>query len=465
MRRRAAAMGAASIFAASLGAGCASYERKPLDESAHWDEFQSRLTRLLVQAPNAAGAGDRAPGAGDEGLEAGVLDVSDGLDALEAETVAAMFSGAVRVARAQAGVSLAGAGASGLWRDPMLAIDVMRMVDGGMNPWEVLAGVGIELPLSRRLEAERALAWAMHDVDVSRVARAEWDARVAVREAWVRWEAARQEQWALEVLVSGLEELVTTVEAMEAAGEATGLQAGLFRAELGERRARLAGAQGEVDAAALRVVNVCGLAPAACESLVPGVGPEAREPSAYAAALDAARHGNPGLAIARAEYEAAERDLAMAVREGRPDLELMPGLGRDGGENRVALGISMPLPLFNGNRRGIAEREGRRELARVMFEVETEALASELREAYAMWEGARARAAVVRERLEPEVEGLERAALAVSRLGEVDVLMLLEALSRRQETALMRIESERDEALARLRIEGLVGPRAGGDAR
>lgn len=465
MRRKAAEMAAASVLAAGLGAGCASYERKPLDETAHWDEFESRLARLLEHGPKAAGFGDRAPGAGDDGVEAGVLDVRDGVDAREAEVIAAMFNGEVRVARARAGVSLAGAGASGLWRDPMLSIDVMRMVDGGMNPWEVLAGIGIEIPLLGRLEAERALAWAMHDVEVSRVAQAEWEARVAVREAWVRWEAARQEQRALDVLVSGLEELVTTVEAMEAAGEATGLQAGMFRAELGERRARLAGASAEAEAAALQLVNLCGLAPAACEALVPGAGPEAREPGAYAAALDAARHGSPGLAIARAEYEAAERDLAMAVREGKPDVELMPGLGREEGESRVALGISMPLPLFNGNKRGVAESEGRRELARVMFEVEAEALAGELREAYAMWEGAQARAAVVRERLEPEAEGLERAALAVSRLGEVDVLMLLEALSRRQEAALMRIESERDEALARLRIEGLVGPRAEGDAR
>ncbi|MCC6284054.1 MAG: TolC family protein [Phycisphaerales bacterium] len=456
------ALRCAAAALATCAVGCASYERRPLDESAHWAAFEARLDTLLGEppatqpAPWAVGAGRGEAGALTPGWR---IVVGDGIDAAEAEAIAGMFNGDVRVARAQAQVSLAGAQASGLWRDPVIALDVMRMVDGGMDPWEVLASVGLELPLSGRLEAERALARAMHDADVSRIVAAEWGARQQVREAWVRWEAARREESALAALVQGLESLVATVEAMEKAGEATGLQAGLFRAELSDRRARLAEASAAAEAAALRVVALCGLAPGAAASLAPGGLAEAPVAPARDEALAAARRGSPALATARAEYEAAERELAMAVREGRPDLEIMPGLGRDGGENQVALGVTLPLPLLTGNRRAIAEREQKRELARVMFETEAEKLSGELREAYAMWEGARARAAVVREALEPETEALERSARAVARLGEVDVLMLLEALSRRQDAALMRIETERDEVLARLRIEGLIGPR------
>ncbi|MCL4210015.1 MAG: hypothetical protein KJZ68_05085, partial [Phycisphaerales bacterium] len=87
----------------------------------------------------------------------------------------ALFGNAeLRVARSRAGVTAASAAHAGLWDDPVLAMDVTRIVSGMANPWMFMTSISFTLPVSGRLKTEIALADAGHAVELHRIAEREW---------------------------------------------------------------------------------------------------------------------------------------------------------------------------------------------------------------------------------------------------------------------------------------------------
>lgn len=61
-------------------------------------------------------------------------------------------------------------------------------------------------------------------------------------------------------------------------------------------------------------------------------------------------------------YNATETELRAEIRKQFPELKLAPGYLREDGEHKVTLGAEISLPLWNRNRRGIAEAGGERTL-------------------------------------------------------------------------------------------------------
>lgn len=61
-------------------------------------------------------------------------------------------------------------------------------------------------------------------------------------------------------------------------------------------------------------------------------------------------------------YKATETELRAEIRKQFPELKLAPGYLREDGEHKVTLGAEISLPLWNRNRRGIAEAGGERTL-------------------------------------------------------------------------------------------------------
>ncbi len=153
-------------FAATVGlagtlvalTGCQSYERRPLDMDGTRNAWLTRspadpsvltFARTLSQTESNAAYG--------------TFDPSDGLTLAEAEAVALVFSPDLRLARLEANVTRATAAHAGLWQDPVLGVDMERVVSGagGANPWVVGSTLGLTIPISGRLHAEKARAGAL----------------------------------------------------------------------------------------------------------------------------------------------------------------------------------------------------------------------------------------------------------------------------------------------------------------
>ncbi len=448
LRQRGLAVGVLSVV---LAAGCQSYERRPLDLAGHGAAF-------LARTPDTPEVREFAARLAAETDGAGAFDTSDGISCAEAEVIALVFNGELRLARLRAGVTRASAENAGLWEDPTFGVDLARILDGTPEPWKVFGSLGVTIPISGRLELEKSLAGEEHAAELARVAEREWAVRMAVRRAWGEWSALAVQGDATREFMERMDQILVVVDAMERAGEMPRAEARLFRIERATKALDLAAIESRAQEVNLRLRGLMGLSPAAPLRLMAGgMGSAHREGTASVDDADLERR-SPAVLVARAEYEAAERALALEVRRQYPDVHLAPGVGREDGQDQVLLGVSVPIPLVNANRRGIAEARARREVARSVAETALEQAIGALRAAEARVASATRRREALESEVVPLVDAQYEDARRIARLGEVNTLVLLESLKRQHEAKIALIDAARDEALAGVDRDEVLGP-------
>ncbi|MCI0362783.1 MAG: TolC family protein [Phycisphaerales bacterium] len=410
---------------------------------------ESAEVSAFAQQLAAHGVGEPAP-----------FDASDGLSMHEAEIVALVFNPDLRLSRRRADVTAASAEHAVHWDDPVIGLDIERIVESVAEPWIIASTIGFTLPLSGRLGAAKSLAGAEHVVSLNQLALEEWQTIQRVRVAWVEWSALRLRAELTDAIVTQLDQISASTRRLVDVGEIDRTQAALFDLELARRRneSRLYAGQRREAEATLR--GLMGLSPEAPLEFLPTVNIEPR--SLSTSEIEAlARELNPRLALRRAEYETAERTLALEVRKQYPDVTIGPGYKDEQGESRVLMGLSAPLPIFNANRQAIAEARAERELARAAFETEYERLVIDLTRLLARLEAARA----IREDLEANIAPLADRQLDAARrladageLGELHMLVLLESVVRAHDTRLELVDARLRESEAAVAIEEIIGP-------
>jgi outer membrane protein TolC len=443
-----------AILAFSLAiSGCRSYERRSINLAAHREAFLSGAT-----LPDEAAA---ALTSAESESRVGVI---------AAEEVALLLNPQLRLARWQAGVARASADNAGLWDDPTIGIDLSKLLEGPSQGWEVLGSVGLTIPLSGRLSLERDAAQSLTEVERARIAVLEWETRGAVREAYFTWcgaYAACQEERAFS---ERLARILTLVETLAARGELARVEARLFQIEEVEAAGKLAELEAAVAKARVELLRVIGLAPTAKVEFDPSAF-ASEETSRDAQVADAGSVAesapvehfgkHPSIALAEAEYEAAERALALEVAKQYPDLQIGPGYGEQDGDRQFVLGLGIALPIFNANRQGIAESEAQREVARVAAEIAVESLVVERAAAEIELAAVRARRTVLVEGVLPLVEAQAGELRHLAELGgEVDALILLDSLKRGRDARLAIVDATRELRLAESRATTLRGPLA-----
>jgi outer membrane protein, heavy metal efflux system len=436
-------LAALALAALAIPPGCARYERRTIDLTAHRAEF-------LLRTPTTpeASSPERSESHGTTDLS-----VND------AELVALLLNPALRVARAELGIAEASAREAGRWDDPVFEADIARILESVAEPWEAAGALRLTLPISGRLDAERARAGAARDAELLRVQSLEWETRLAVREAFADLVAARRRRAELSDDIRRVDAVVELVDRLEQSGEISRLQSRLFRIESATRRDLLRGAELAEHDGEVILLTLLGLpaqvAVQFVEEFPSAVRPEDRD------LRERFPRGAPAIELAMAEYETYERSLDLAIREQYPDLSLAPGLSREGGEgvsNRLLLGVSLPIPIFNGNARAIAEATAARSASEARVRTLVERQSNDLERALAR----RATALERRDRfvneLVPLVEAQLEDARRIAELGEIDALVLLETLSRRADVRLAFIDAEREAVAAAVAIDRIIGP-------
>lgn len=432
-----------------LLAGCQSYQSKPLDLAAHRDTW---LARTPGDEPVRAFAEQLA----EEG-EPSAFDPSDGLSLAEAEVVALVFNPDLRLARLRAGVASATAEHAGLWQDPQFGVDFLSMVEGGSNPFLITPGLSLTIPISGRLEAEKARADAAVVAELTRVAEQEWRTRIEVRRAWLTWSAATIKAEQTERLLASILSLVSSTARLADAGEIVRTEAALFTIEQASQRQAMLRYRGEATEAEQELRTLLGLSPDAPLELVPTVAAvmDPDELTPYAAA-----DRSLTLARLRDEYEVAEQTLRREVREQYPDLTIGPLAGFDRSDTLLGFSLSLPIPILNANKQGIAEAHAERELARAAFETAYERLVGSLAATKARLDTIREQREVIETQIAPLVDRQLADAQNLLQLGEGGTLVLLESLTRVGQTQMSLIDARLGESLAITRLAELVGPPA-----
>lgn len=431
-------------------AGCQSYQQAPLDWPAHRAAFESRLHN---PEPVAAFA-ERLRSQGAPAPER--FDLSDGLTLAEGEALALFYNADLRLQRRSAGVAQATAENAGLFDDPVFGFDGADILSPSGQPFQYGLRLGLTIPISGRLGVEQDRAGAAHAAELRRLVDAEWRTRAAVRVAWAEWSAMREKAGLLDAIVVQVDDIGAITDRLERGGEISRVEGRLFQVERANRQAALSQAQLEAEAARIRLCGLLGIPGDSDIELIPSIAaPTAGTPGDAIAVLI---EQNTQLAVRRAEYRTAEESLRLEIRKQYPDIRIGGGYGSENDDDRLLLGLSIPVPILNGNRAGIAEARATRELAKAAAEALFEQLTRDYQLAALTLESVRAQ----RERYEAEVVPMLEEQFGeiqrIAELGEVDTFLLLETVSRQFDAKSRLLSLRVAEVEAAVAITRLFGP-------
>lgn len=443
-----ATVGALAPMVAALMAGCQSFESVPLDLEGHSATFENRLGGI----ESISGFVDRLSAAGWDAPDR--FDLNDGLLLAEGEALALFFNADLRRARTRAGVALATAETAGLWDDPVLGFDGAQILSPG-NMLQYGVTLGLTLPVSGRLAVERARAGEAYEAELRSLVEAEWSTRAELRRAWAAWSAATERVVLLAAVIAGVDEVVGIAGGLEDAGELSRVEARLLRVEAAGRRSELAEAQLSEATARMALLGLMGLPGDASVGLVAALGfePIDRSDDPVQRLISA----NPTLAVYRARYQTAEESLRLEVRKQYPDITIGAGYG-DENDDRLLLGVSLPIPSLNANRGGIARARAERDAARVEAHAAFERLSRELLLARHTLESIGSQRQAFETEIVPMLDEQTEELDRLASLGELDTLLLLETVTRGYDAKARLLDLRRAEAVAAITLAELLGP-------
>jgi cobalt-zinc-cadmium efflux system outer membrane protein len=439
------------VLAALLLAGCQSYEPAPLDIEAYRKSLDARLIDtepISAFAHRLKAAGEDVPSR---------FDPSDGISHAEGEVLALFYNPDLRIARLKAGVALATWDNAGLWKDPVFGFDGAEIISPS-SPFEYGLMGSLTIPISGRLEVEKERAGAAYEAQLRSLVDAEWRTRAELRRRWAAWAAAVEQTGLLADTITQLEEINDLADNLEAAGELNRVERRLLHIELADRMVQVTEKELLMLEAKAELLQVLGLPPDATDLLLPDF-PNTPIPEfddVTARLIDA----NTELAVHFAEYRIAEDTLRLEIKKQFPDIVIGSGYGTEFNDHRVMFGMSIPIPILNANRAAIAEAQAQREVARATAETTFARLFQRLTTAHRVLQVKRTQRDRYEQQIVPLLTEQARDIEQIAALGELDMFVLLETVTRTLDAKQNLIELQVAELDAAITLRRILGPDA-----
>lgn len=435
--------------------GCQAYEPLSLDLAAHDQAWTNRIT-------DASGDDSKVKAYAEQlaklnATDAVTFNAADSLSLPEAEMLALLFNADLRAARLHAMVPRLGAAEAGRWADPQLDFDLLRIADSVKDPWIVGASLSFTIPLSGRLEVEKDKALADADVEWRRILLAEWRLITKLRTAWNHWSGTTQRIALVEQYLAQLDDVVGIAEKQRQANRIGAPQLRVLQLEKVTRVGQLNSLRNHEKQERLALKALLGLTPQADFEFQPTIAFE-QPASSTAARIADLRENNLQLAVAKAEFEVADVAHQLEIRKQYPDLTIGPGYELEEGVSRGGVVLSLPIPLLNRNQRAIAESRATRAAAKAAYESKYEHLIAELAQAELGLQAAKSRSQYIESTVAPMVDAQMKDLQRLASLGDLDVLVILDALTRTLETKKQVLDAKVDEAKAVHELQSLLRP-------
>jgi len=260
---------------------------------------------------------------------------------------------------AQAGVEAARAArtVAGLRPNPEVQTQIENIVGSGQyrdfNSAETTVSVAVPIELGGKRSARIAVADAQSDRARLLAAIAQADIRLQVTQLYVDAVATERRLVTAKDQARIAADVHRAAQIRVQAGRASPIEeqradvARLYAEANAERAVRLAQAAHANLARRVGQPTVAALDPAALDLLPMRYGPESPASAA----------GTLALAAADADLAIADAGVRFARSERMPDLNVGPGVRRlsQTGDTALMLSVSMPIPLFNAGRAGVAQ--------------------------------------------------------------------------------------------------------------
>jgi len=431
-------------------AGCQSYEERPLDPAAHIEAWITRDLDSSSLRDSLESVRSSLP------ISPAGFDSTNGLTLHEGRLAALAYNPRLRIARLEVERARASATHSGLWEDPEYSLETLGESGAGLDSWGSLSTLTFSIPVFGGTGTERAkAATELHATRLETLA-AEWEVWHEVSRGWAQWSTIKARQMQTMKTLDAIDDLVERTAILAQAGELLPTEAGLFAIEKAQLQAQLTALNSSARMKERALLALMGLPPVVERRLVPTLDGPAHGP--IADILFALSTQNPRLAHLAAEYELAEATLRHEISNQQPDLTIGPAFEADGGQSRFGLLGGIPIPLMNANKRAIAEARSAREVARAAVEAEHESLLGSASAAAAHVSDMASLRRNLEHSLVPLLDRQVADASRLHQLGEGDILVLLESLTRSHQTRLDAIDARGGEALSRHLLAHILGP-------
>ena len=438
-----------SFFAiAFLIVGCQSYEPKLLDIGHYRHSLETRLidiepvTAFAQRLSSATGTPQQ-------------FDLSDGVSPSEGEVIALFYNPELRIARLESGVALADFETAGLWEDPVFGFDGAE-ISSPSAPFEFGIMGNLTIPISGRLKVEKTQAGAAYKTKLRKLVNDEWNVRAKMRSQWTSWVAATLNMQLVDEVIEQLERINGIASTLYEAGEINRVERRLLQVELATNKVLATEIELHLLHEEIALLALMGLPPEHAILLqldFPKV-KDTHVDNETIHLIDA----NTELAIQFANYQTAEETLRLEIKKQYPDIVIGSGYGSEFNDHRVLFGLTVPLSIWNRNQAGIADARAKREVARAEAETTFARLFRELALANSTLLMKKKQHTYFEDEIIPMIEAQTNDVENIIALGEVDMFILLETVTRQFEAKQQLLRLEVAELDAAITMHKILGP-------
>jgi outer membrane protein TolC len=428
-----------------LVSGCTAYQEKAIDPkevSLAWAKIGPReATQLRNQSSNNSDSD---------------YNLNDGISLREAEVTALFYNPLISASRIRSGLPEVQRKYAKLWEDPELDVDGEYFSSKQDDPLNYSGGLSLTIPLSGRLDVQKDIAEENLNAKKASLLAEEWALVIEVREKWVERNFLLEKTRVLKELLSDLEAAIKWVPHFRAAKVATIVDEQNLLIQKEEMNDDLRQLQSEVQQNKLTLLSLMGLHPDTDWTLT--VDEKEVQRAVFVEKEDDLLL-NPEIHKILSQYEVAQLRLKMAIRRQIPDLKLGLGAGTEEGTSLMAFGLGLThLPLFNKNRLEIAESKIERDVHGKEIQKGIQSLLNKRASAKQRLKIAKARIEHMERELIPLVDKQLKDAMRLTKLGELDIFLLVDAIQKKVEIKLSLIEAKVEKSYANLQGLALNGP-------
>lgn len=251
---------------------------------------------------------------------------------------------------------------SGWWNDPSFSWDIEQVLQE--NTLNMAGSLGFTIPVTGLPALEKKVAEQYKEADFWTLRQAELDFLSSLDQAWSKLAVTQRRKAVIRERLEAVRNENGMIEKLIGAGEVEFSSRQVASQRMNDAIRELQTVTETELEQKMELVKLMGLHPSAARKLGFRTEQGFQLPPAVPAPGPAALTAAPKIKAQLATYATTETLFKTEIRRQYPELELGPSFTRDDGEKEVGGEIGFNIPLWNRNRKAVAESRGARDMSR-----------------------------------------------------------------------------------------------------
>lgn len=249
---------------------------------------------------------------------------------------------------------------SGWWNDPSFSWDIKQVLESGDRTLNLDGGLAFTIPLTGLPALEKQVASHYREANYWNLRQTELDFLSSLEQQWSEWGMTAQKLRLIQQRLTELKKEEASFQSLAKLGEID-----LAARQIATQRLNSALTEAQSIAETelqqrMGLIKLLGMHPGATNSYRFKEFSVDRIPASVKVPSTVDLMQSPKVLAKLASYSGSETLLKAEIRKQYPELELGPAFTRDDGEKELGGALGFNIPLWNRNRKGIAEAEGTR---------------------------------------------------------------------------------------------------------